>query len=639
VESVKKILNLLFCLTLLLGTASAATHTCQVYSIVDGSVGFNPDGKFAEVRNASIADAATTSAVYTYLRFASTSTSPYYDAIQRVLIVFPTDDCGITGSDTINSAEFVLATYKDTMQWNPALGVSITSQRMVSYTDIGASDYGRSDDNLIVNTKAYTDVATNGEYTKFAVINLTAINRTGDTAIAVRFAPDATNTPPTWSASKSAWLAIFNVEYPGTNYDPYINITWSDGGGGSAPGASFSANKTSGTAPLPILLTDSSTNSPNHWNYSFNNFTGNNTVVYFSDTTQNPGITLSVGNFSFALNASNAYGYNITPGKYWVNVSVAGKSNYFPNGKYYYYAYGDSITASSDYYLGQMKTLFNTSSTVSHNTDGSGKSSNWGLSEVNNGGHNNGTQVYVMFGVNDMNGVQTGLQVGQNLDQICDAIEANGSTCRILIKTMVAEDAFGYGYAKYTLQHDNDTIIQNYLASQGRSYIKTYDAIDTIPCNGVPDEWNTSFMTDSTHPNVLGHEYIARYVWNSTDFCKAYFPTATPTPTPTTTVTTTATTVVTTTATPTPTPATTSPTPTQTPSTGIVAGFNGTICFNFKGTNSTPVDHWSWTFGDGDTSYLQNIVHCYIWGNKYTVTLTVTNGTESAILTNIYDLT
>jgi len=38
--------------------------------------------------------------------------------------------------------------------------------------------------------------------------------------------------------------------------------------------------------------------------------------------------------------------------------------------------------------------------------------------------------------------------------------------------------------------------------------------------------------------------------------------------------------------------------------------------------------NWTWDFGDGSTSYLQNPTHTYSGGGNYTVTLTVTNDTD-----------
>jgi PKD repeat protein len=116
-------------------------------------------------------------------------------------------------------------------------------------------------------------------------------------------------------------IATHTVDLTGNMNTTWVNASYTLPACGIAPVASFTSDQTSGTEPLPVLLTDTSTNTPTAWNYSFNNVTGNNTVVWFS-TAQNPVITLGVGNFSFALNASNAYGYNLSTQITWVNVSV-----------------------------------------------------------------------------------------------------------------------------------------------------------------------------------------------------------------------------------------------------------------------------------------------------------------------------
>jgi PKD repeat protein len=88
-----------------------------------------------------------------------------------------------------------------------------------------------------------------------------------------------------------------------------------------APVASFTANVTSGIAPLAVKFTDTSTNSPTSWIYQFNNKTGNNTWINFS-TSQSPAQVFGFGNFSINLTATNAYGSNISTQVAWVNVSV-----------------------------------------------------------------------------------------------------------------------------------------------------------------------------------------------------------------------------------------------------------------------------------------------------------------------------
>jgi len=90
------------------------------------------------------------------------------------------------------------------------------------------------------------------------------------------------------------------------------------------PVSSFSANVTSGNSPLAVGFTDSSTNTPTSWNWSFQNITpGNNTQIWFS-TSQNPSQVFGIGNFSIKLNASNSAGYNISAQTTFINVSNIG---------------------------------------------------------------------------------------------------------------------------------------------------------------------------------------------------------------------------------------------------------------------------------------------------------------------------
>ena len=88
-----------------------------------------------------------------------------------------------------------------------------------------------------------------------------------------------------------------------------------------SPVAIFTSIPTSGTTPLTVQFTDSSTGFPTAWNWSFRNVTGNNTQVVFS-TLQNPSQTFGVGNYSIVLNASNSAGYNLSKQGIFINVSA-----------------------------------------------------------------------------------------------------------------------------------------------------------------------------------------------------------------------------------------------------------------------------------------------------------------------------
>jgi len=116
------------------------------------------------------------------------------------------------------------------------------------------------------------------------------------------------------SSTGSSWTDL-TVQYPNTNVClKAYTVT-------KLPVATFSATPTFGTAPLAVMLNDTSTNSPTEWNWSFTNVTGNNTPVWFS-TQQNPTYTFGVGNYSIVLNASNSVGYNLSAQNTFINVTT-----------------------------------------------------------------------------------------------------------------------------------------------------------------------------------------------------------------------------------------------------------------------------------------------------------------------------
>lgn len=86
------------------------------------------------------------------------------------------------------------------------------------------------------------------------------------------------------------------------------------------PIVSFTTNFTPGRDPLTIQFNDTSTGCVTAWNWTFNNVTGNDTEIGFSNI-QNFTHVFTIGNYSIRLNASNAYQYNITTQPYFINVS------------------------------------------------------------------------------------------------------------------------------------------------------------------------------------------------------------------------------------------------------------------------------------------------------------------------------
>ena len=86
-----------------------------------------------------------------------------------------------------------------------------------------------------------------------------------------------------------------------TTNNHLLHSLFPGGGGGTAPTAQFSANPTSGVAPLVVQFTDSSTGSPTSWSWNF----GDGGTA----TTQSPSHTYSAaGVYTVSLTATNASG-------------------------------------------------------------------------------------------------------------------------------------------------------------------------------------------------------------------------------------------------------------------------------------------------------------------------------------------
>lgn len=141
----------------------------------------------------------------------------------------------------------------------------------------------------------------------------------------------------------------------------------------SSPVANFSASPTSGTAPLSVQFTDTSTGSPISWTWDFGD--GDNTNA----TIQNPLHTYtSAGSYTVELTASNAYGNDSKTIAGFVTVT-GGTINYyvFSDGIRYYHnldgnedLYGADDTAQ--YFYQHM-----TSGSVSCNMDANGTNYCW----------------------------------------------------------------------------------------------------------------------------------------------------------------------------------------------------------------------------------------------------------------------
>ena len=94
----------------------------------------------------------------------------------------------------------------------------------------------------------------------------------------------------------------------------YINV-------GNPPVANFSGTPTVGALPLAVSFTDSSTNSPTSWSWNFGD--GG------TSTAQNPSHTYNtVGLYTVALTATNAYGNNTNTKSNYIDVGNPPVANF-----------------------------------------------------------------------------------------------------------------------------------------------------------------------------------------------------------------------------------------------------------------------------------------------------------------------
>ena len=162
------------------------------------------------------------------------------------------------------------------------------------------------------------------------VANFSGTPTIGAPPLAVAFTDSSTNSPTSWSwtfgdgGSSTAQnpshtyttTGLFTVALTATNQygnntctkSNYINV-------GNAPVANFSGTPTSGNAPLSVTFTDSSTNSPTSWSWTFGD---QNT-----STVQNPSHAYTgAGTYTVALTATNQYGNNTCTKNNYITVTA-----------------------------------------------------------------------------------------------------------------------------------------------------------------------------------------------------------------------------------------------------------------------------------------------------------------------------
>ena len=169
------------------------------------------------------------------------------------------------------------------------------------------------------------------------VANFSGTPTSGNAPLAVNFTDSSTNTPTAWSWTfgDTTSSTVRNPSHTYTGVGSYtVALTATNAGGNNtltktnyisatapAPVANFSGTPTCGAAPLAVTFTDSSTNSPTAWSWTFGD--GG------TSTAQNPSHSYtSAGSFTVALTATNAYGNNTLTKSNYITAAVTPVANF-----------------------------------------------------------------------------------------------------------------------------------------------------------------------------------------------------------------------------------------------------------------------------------------------------------------------
>ncbi len=166
--------------------------------------------------------------------------------------------------------------------------------------------------------------------------NFSGTPTSGAAPLAVTFTDTSTNSPTAWSWTfgDSTTSTVQNPSHTYSSAGSYtVALTATNASGnntntknnyitaGNPPVANFSGTPTIGAPPLAVAFTDSSTNSPTAWSWTFGDAN--------TSTVQNPSHTYnSTGSYTVALTATNAYGNNTNTKNSYITVGNPPVANF-----------------------------------------------------------------------------------------------------------------------------------------------------------------------------------------------------------------------------------------------------------------------------------------------------------------------
>lgn len=239
-----------------------------------------------------------------------------------------------TSGDAPLTVQFVDSSTNSPTSWLWSFGDGSTSAlQNPSHTYTSAGTYTVT---LTASNSAGSDTATESDYItvdlQAPVVTFSANTSSGAVPLTVNFTDTSTNSPTEWywvfgDGSTSSDQNVIHTYTSAGTYTVKLVASNSEGsnkttqtitvtGAVAVPVASFTSDVVSGTAPLAVQFTDTSTNSPTSWLWSFGD--GSTSEL------QNPSHTYtSAGTYTVSLTAANAAGSNIVTRNDGITVTAA----------------------------------------------------------------------------------------------------------------------------------------------------------------------------------------------------------------------------------------------------------------------------------------------------------------------------
>ncbi|MDO9550370.1 MAG: PGF-pre-PGF domain-containing protein, partial [Methanoregula sp.] len=221
-----------------------------------------------------------------------------------------------------------------------------TGNWSVNLTATNSAGSGISSQTLRVNVSAAVTapVASFTSANVSVVTNSTTQGWAGVAPFSMVFNDTSTNTPTSWKWGRNNLTVATWEQFSTTNNATQafvagnwsVNLTATNSGGSgisgitwvnvsaatspAAPVANFAGTPLSGTAPVAVTFTDSSTGTPTSWNWVFGD--GN------TSTATNPVFTyVTSGYFTVKLTAANAFGSNVKTVSQYISVAAVTRQN------------------------------------------------------------------------------------------------------------------------------------------------------------------------------------------------------------------------------------------------------------------------------------------------------------------------